>query len=374
MKDEFLAILSHELRSPLNPILGWTKLLRSRQFDQAATDKALATIERNATIQIQLVDDLLDVARILRGKVVLTRHRLDLAITIKAAIETVQLAAEAKSIQIQTHFIGKVGLIEGDSGRLQQVVWNLLSNAVKFTPSGGQVDVTLAGVDDFAQITVSDTGIGIPADILPHIFDYFRQADSSMTRQFGGLGLGLAIARHIVDLHDGMIQAESPGEGQGATFTVRFPLLPDKKQRIRHNAHDWQKTSDTTPLKGIRVLVVDDEADTRELLGIILQQAGAEVITMASAQEVLSQFNQLTIDILVSDIGMPQMDGYRLLQQIRGMSSSQANVAAIALTAYAGDSNQQKALAAGFQQHLAKPVAPKDLIQAIARLVKPRNE
>jgi CheY-like chemotaxis protein len=366
--------LSHELRSPLNPILGWTKLLRSRQFDQAATDKALATIERNATIQIQLVDDLLDVARILRGKVVLTRHRLDLAITIKAAIETVQLAAEAKSIQIQTHFIGKVGLIEGDSGRLQQVVWNLLSNAVKFTPSGGQVDVTLAGVDDFAQITVSDTGIGIPADILPHIFDYFRQADSSMTRQFGGLGLGLAIARHIVDLHDGMIQAESPGEGQGATFTVRFPLLPDKKQRIRHNAHDWQKTSDTTPLKGIRVLVVDDEADTRELLGIILQQAGAEVITMASAQEVLSQFNQLTLDILVSDIGMPQMDGYRLLQQIRGMSSSQANVAAIALTAYAGDSNQQKALAAGFQQHLPKPVAPKDLIQAIARLIKPRNE
>ncbi|MEQ9234828.1 PAS domain S-box protein [Coleofasciculus sp. E2-BRE-01] len=374
IKDEFLAILSHELRSPLNPILGWTKLLRSRQFDQAATDKALATIERNATIQIQLVDDLLDVARILRGKVSLTRHRLDLAITIKAAIETVQLAAEAKSIQIQTHFIGKVGLVEGDSGRLQQVVWNLLSNAVKFTPSGGQVDVTLAEVDDFAQITVSDTGIGISADILPHIFDYFRQADSSMTRQFGGLGLGLAIARHIVDLHDGMIQAESPGEGQGATFTVRLPLLPDKKQRIRHNAHDWQKTSDTTPLKGIRVLVVDDEADTRELLGIILQQAGAEVIIMASAQEVLSQFNQLTLDILVSDIGMPQMDGYRLLQQIRGMSLPQANVTAIALTAYAGNSNQQKALAAGFQQHLPKPVAPKDLIHAIARLMEQGNK
>jgi len=370
IKDEFLAILSHELRSPLNPILGWTKLLRSRQFDQAATDKALATIERNATIQIQLVDDLLDVARILRGKVSLTRHRLDLAITIKAAIETVHLAAEAKSIQIQTHFIGKVGLIDGDSGRLQQVVWNLLSNAVKFTPSGGQVEVTLAAVDDFAQITVSDTGIGISADILPHIFDYFRQADSSMTRQFGGLGLGLAIARHIVDLHDGIIQAESPGEGQGATFTVRLPLLPDKKQRIRRNAHDSQGMSDTIPLKGIRVLVVDDEADTRELLTIILQQAGAEVITMASAQEVLSQFNQLTLDILVSDIGMPQMDGYRLLQQIRGMSLPQANVAAIALTAYAGDSNQQKALAAGFQQHLAKPIAPKDLIQAIARLMK----
>ncbi|MEQ9621025.1 PAS domain S-box protein [Coleofasciculus chthonoplastes] len=374
IKDEFLAILSHELRSPLNPILGWTKLLRTRQFDPAATDKALATIERNATIQIQLVDDLLDVARILRGKVVLTRHRVDLAITIKAAIETVQLAAEAKSIQIQTHFISKVGLVEGDSGRLQQVVWNLLSNAVKFTPSGGQVEVTLAAVDDFAQITVSDTGIGISADILPHIFDYFRQADSSMTRQFGGLGLGLAIARHLVDLHGGIIQAESPGEGQGATFTVRLALLPDKKQRIRPNTHDCQGTSNTTPLKGIRILVVDDEPDTRELIGIILQQVGAEVITMASAQEVLSQFNQLTLDILVSDIGMPQMDGYGLLQQIRGMSSTQAQIPAIALTAYAGESNQQKALAAGFQQHLAKPIDPNDLIQAIARLVEQRNK
>jgi len=369
IKDEFLAILSHELRSPLNPILGWTKLLRTRQFDQAATDKALATIERNATIQIQLVDDLLDVARILRGKVSLTRHRVDLAIAIKAAIETVQLAAEAKSIQIQPHFIGKVGLVEGDSGRLQQVVWNLLSNAVKFTPSGGQVEVTLATVDEFAQITVSDTGIGISADILPHIFDYFRQADSSMTRQFGGLGLGLAIARHIVDLHGGIIEAESPGEGQGATFTVKLPLLPDQRKPTP-NTPDCQRQPDTPPLQGIRVLFVDDEADTRELIGIILQQAGAEVITMASAPEVLSQFNQLTIDILVSDIGMPQMNGYDLLQQIRGMSSSQAQIPAIALTAYAGESNQQKALAAGFQQHLPKPVDPKDLIQAIVQLMK----
>lgn len=372
IKDEFLAILSHELRSPLNPILGWTKLLRTRQFDQATTDKALATIERNATIQIQLVDDLLDVARILRGKLTLTRHRVDLAVTIKAAIETVRLAAEAKSIQIQTHFPGKVGCVEGDSGRLQQVVWNLLSNGVKFTPSGGQVMVTLTAVDDFAQISVSDTGIGISADILPDIFDYFRQADSSMTRQFGGLGLGLAIARHIVDLHGGKIEADSLGEGQGATFTVRLPLLPDKKQRIRHDAHTYPRKSDTPRLKGIRVLVVDDEPDTRELIGIILQQAGAEVITMASAQEVLSQFNQLTIDILVSDIGMPQMDGYCILQQIRGMSSSQAQIPAIALTAYAGDSNQQKALAAGFQLHLPKPVDPKDLIHAIAGLVKQR--
>ncbi|MEQ8753860.1 MAG: PAS domain S-box protein [Coleofasciculus sp. G1-WW12-02] len=373
IKDEFLAILSHELRSPLNPILGWTKLLRSRQFDQAATDRALATIERNATIQIQLVDDLLDVARILRGKVTLTRHRVDLSITIKAAIETVRLAAQAKSIQIQTHFRGTVGCVEGDSGRLQQVVWNLLSNAVKFTPSGGQVEVTLAAVDEFAQIIVSDTGIGISADILPHIFDYFRQADSSITRQFGGLGLGLAIARHIVELHSGMIEADSLGEGQGATFTVRLPLLPDKKQRIRHDAHTYPRKSDTPRLKGIRVLVVDDEPDTRELIALILQQAGAEVITMASAQEVLSQLSQLNIDILVSDIGMPQMDGYCLLQQIRGMPSTQAKIPAIALTAYAGESHQQKALAAGFQQHLAKPIAPKDLIQAIAWLREQGN-
>ncbi|MEQ8959008.1 MAG: hybrid sensor histidine kinase/response regulator, partial [Coleofasciculus sp. C2-GNP5-27] len=197
------------------------------------------------------------------------------------AIETVHLAAEAKSIQIQTHFIGKVGFIDGDSGRLQQVVWNLLSNAVKFTPAGGQVEVTLAAVDGFAQITVSDTGTGISADILPHIFDYFRQADSSMTRQFGGLGLGLAIARHIVDLHDGIIQAESLGEGQGATFTVKFPLLPNQRKPTP-NTPDCQRQPDTPPLQGIRVLFVDDEADTRELIGIILQQAGAEVITMAS--------------------------------------------------------------------------------------------
>jgi CheY-like chemotaxis protein len=225
-------------------------------------------------------------------------------------------------------------------------------------------------VDDFAQITVSDTGIGISADILPHIFDYFRQADSSMTRQFGGLGLGLAIARHIVDLHGGIIQAESPGEGQGATFTVKLPLLRDQRQPRQKDTPDCQRQPDTPPLQGIRVLFVDDEPDTRELMGVILQQAGAEVITMASAQEVLSQFNQLTFDILVSDIGMPQMNGYELLQRIRGMSSSQAQIPAIALTAYAGDSNQQKALAAGFQQHLPKPVDPKDLIHAIAKRVR----
>jgi PAS domain S-box-containing protein len=373
IKDEFLAVLSHELRSPLNPILGWTKLLRSREFDKAATTRALETIERNAKIQIQLIDDLLDVARILRGKLALNVHPVDLAVIVEAAIETVRLAAEAKSIQIQTHFMGDVGQVVGDSGRLQQVVWNLLSNAVKFTPSGGRVEVTLEQLDLQAQITVSDTGKGICPAFLPYVFDYFRQADSSTTRKFGGLGLGLAIVRHIVELHGGTVQAASPGEGQGATFTVRLPLLKDKGERIRNDDYSLYSSPDVSPLTGVRVLVVDDEADTRELIAVILQQAGADVTTVASAEEVLQTLAQSKIDVLVSDIGMPEMDGYMLLQQLRTLPSEQAKIPAIALTAYAGELNQQKALAVGFQRHLAKPVEPNDLVIAVAALVEQRR-
>jgi CheY-like chemotaxis protein len=269
--------------------------------------------------------------------------------------------------------MGDVGQVAGDSGRLQQVVWNLLSNAVKFTPSGGRVKVTLEQVASQAQITVSDTGKGICPAFLPCVFDYFRQADSSTTRKFGGLGLGLAIVRHIVELHGGTVQAASLGEGQGATFTVRLPLLKDEGERITNDDYSPYSSSDASPLTSVRVLVVDDEADTRELIAVILQQAGADVRTVASAEEVLQTLAQSKIDVLVSDIGMAEMDGYTLLQQIRTLPSEQAGIPAIALTAYAGELNQQKALAVGFQRHLAKPVEPNELVIAVAALVEQRR-
>ncbi|MBE9167953.1 PAS domain S-box protein [Pleurocapsales cyanobacterium LEGE 06147] len=393
IKDEFLAVLSHELRTPLTPILGWAKLLRTFKFNKAETDTALATIEQNATIQIQLINDLLDVATILRGKLALNISPVNLVVPIEAAIETVGLAAQANSIQIQTQFASDVGLVAGDSGRLQQVVWNLLSNAVKFTPAGGRVEVRLSSVtarsslvetdrsqrtndqkqmteDKFAQITVSDTGRGISPDFLPYIFDYFRQADSSSTRKVGGLGLGLAIVRHIVELHGGTVRAFSAGKGQGATFTVRLPVLTDESRSIRDDNSTSPSASVLPLLAGIRILVVDDEIHTRELLTVILQQAGAAVITVASAAEVLTTLAQAEFDVLIGDIGMPDMDGYSLMRQIRTSSQPQAEIPAIALTAYVGEFNRQKAIAVGFQRHLAKPIEPNELVTAVATLVK----
>ncbi|MCA1991593.1 MAG: PAS domain-containing protein, partial [Coleofasciculus sp. S288] len=373
IKDEFLAVLSHELRSPLNPILGWAKLLRSRRLDEQATTRALETIERNAKLQAQLIEDLLDVSRILRGKLVLNVAPVNLAATIEAALETMRLAAEAKGIQIQTVLAPNVGRVKGDSARLQQVVWNLLSNAIKFTPTGGRVEVRLKQVDKYAQIQVKDKGKGITTEFLPHVFEYFRQADGTTTRQFGGLGLGLAIVRHLVELHGGSVQAESPGEGLGATFTVKLPLIENVPE---NNPHDRQDAA--TDLSGVRVLVVDDEADMRELVAFILEESGAEVQVAASATEALEKLEQFQQDILISDIGMPHVDGYMLMQQVRerfpqhGRPSpalSQAMPKAIALTAYAGEFNQQQALAAGFERHLSKPVEPNELVRAIATLV-----
>jgi PAS domain S-box-containing protein len=406
IKDEFLAVLSHELRSPLNPILGWTKLLRTRKFDAVATDRALATIERNAKVQIQLIDDLLDVARILRGKLSLEVTSVDLATTIEAAIETVRLAAEAKSIRIQTDFAYDVGPVAGDAGRLQQVVWNLLSNAVKFTPAGGQIHVQLERVEweqgneraggstfppqppglsapqpHLAQITITDTGKGISPEFLPYIFDYFRQADSSTTRKFGGLGLGLAIVRHIVEVHGGTVHAVSPGEGQGASFIVRLPLMKSNTIAETEVTDRSPLACNLLPLEGVRAVIVDDEADARELLTVTLQQAGAIVLTATSAMEalqILTQFvpqsptqsiSQSSIDVLISDIGMPDVDGYMLIQQIRALPTAQSKLPAIALTAYAGESNQKKAIEAGFQRHLAKPVEPEVLVETVAALV-----
>jgi PAS domain S-box-containing protein len=392
MKDEFLAVLSHELRSPLNPILGWVQIMRRGNLNAAKTAKAWETIERNARLQAQLVNDLLDVSRILQGKLSLNVEQVNLAATIQAAIETVQLAAQAKSIVIETAIDSQLPYILGDAARLQQVVWNLLSNAVKFTPDSGRVEVKLSWVTghlssvgeqmtndkelmandkevitNYAQITISDTGIGISLDFLPYVFDYFRQADGATTRRFGGLGLGLAIVRQLVEAHGGMVRADSPGEGQGATFTVKLPFT-SVPSTINPNS---QPSEDSSNLQGTKILVVDDDPDTLEVAAFTLEQAGASVIPASSAGEALALLSQSPPDVLLSDIGMPGMDGYMLMQQVRSRPPEQGGqIPAIALTAYAGDINYQQAMAAGFQQHLAKPVDPEELVRTIADLMK----
>jgi PAS domain S-box-containing protein len=371
IKDEFLAVLSHELRTPLNPILGWAKLLRTRKFDEATKIQALETIERNAKLQTQLIGDLLDVSRILQGKVRLNLYAVDLKVAIAAALETVRLAAEAKSIQIHTVLSNDIGKVLGDSDRLQQVMWNLLSNAVKFTPTEGLVEVRLQQVGLDAQIQVIDTGKGINPEFLPYVFDYFRQADAKTTRVFGGLGLGLAIVRHLVELHGGTVQAESLGEGQGATFTVSLPLLKNSELRISSGeASQSEISNDDTLLVGVKILLVDDQADVREFFSFALEQYGATVTAVESADEVLKILVQSKPDILLSDIGMPLMDGYMLLREIRKLPKEQGGqIPAIALTAYAGEINYNQAMAAGFQKHLPKPVDPVDLAIAIANLI-----
>jgi PAS domain S-box-containing protein len=336
-KDEFLAVLSHELRSPLNPILGWAKLLQKGHLDLEQTGQALETIERNAKLQAQLIEDMLDISRILQGKLSMDVSEVDLVTTIKAAIETVHLAATAKSINIQTELDSEVGTVTGDPRRLQQVIWNLLFNAVKFTPANGQVTVRLEQQGTNAQIQVIDTGKGIRADFLPYVFDYFRQEDSSTTRNYGGLGLGLALVRQLVELHGGTVQVESAGEGLGATFTVNIPLMKQASTKVRRT----KQTSAVSSLDHIQVLVVDDEADTRKLLAIVLEQVGAKVITAASAAEALEVLNQSLVDVLVSDIGMPKTDGYSLMRQIRARHPEMGgSIPAIARSAYISEKDQ----------------------------------
>ncbi|MFN6514370.1 MAG: response regulator [Nostoc sp. CreGUA01] len=373
IKDEFLAVLSHELRSPLNPILGWAKLLQSRKFDETALKKALLIIERNAKLQAQLIEDLLDVSRILQGKLNLNMASVDLASTIEAAMETVRLAAEAKTIHIETMLDPTVGRVLGDPARLQQIVWNLLSNAVKFTATGGRVNVQLECIDAHAQLTVSDTGKGITPDFLPHVFDYFCQGDNTTTRKFGGLGLGLAIARHLVEMHGGVIWVQSLGEEQGSTFTVRLPLIKNNAtSKYEVNANSATPVSAFPPLIGVKVLIVDDNADSRDFFSFVLEEFGATAIAVASASEALDILAQLKPDILLSDIGMPEMNGYMLIEQIRAFEAQagREKIPAIALTAYAGEIDRQEALQAGFQQHIVKPVAPDELLMAISSLIK----
>ncbi|MHC5743179.1 MAG: PAS domain-containing hybrid sensor histidine kinase/response regulator [Nostoc sp.] len=371
IKDEFLAVLSHELRTPLNSILGWSKMLRTRKFDEKTTHHALETIERNAKLQTQLIEDLLDVSRILQGKLNLNICPVSLVMVVEAALETVQLAAQAKSIQIQTVFDTNLGQVMGDPNRLQQVVWNLLSNAVKFTPTGGRVEVRLMEAANQAQIQVSDTGKGISLDFLPYVFDYFRQSDGTTTRTFGGLGLGLAIVRKVVEMHGGNVQAESLGEGLGATFSVELPLLVRSEQVRGEENQSSYSEPESSLLADTQVLVVDDEPDIRDLVTFILQDYGVEVTAVSSAEEALQALSESIPDVLISDIGMPKTDGYMLMREVRSRSPQEGgNVPAIALTAYAGEMNQQQALAAGFQMHISKPVDPDVLVKAIADLIE----
>ncbi|MEG4089989.1 response regulator [Microcoleus sp. Pol12B4] len=369
MKDEFLAILSHELRTPLNAILGWSRLLRTKTFDQDTIEKALETIERNAKSQSQLIEDILDVSRILRGKLNLNKHPIRLESAINLAIDSLQPLAEEKSIVLELTCSPNVGEVIGDFDRLQQIVWNLLSNAIKFSPQQGKVEVRLESVGDEAQIEIIDSGIGIAPDFLPYVFDRFRQADSSTTRSYGGLGLGLAIVRHLVELHGGKVYAEN-NPGAGAKFTVALPVA----QRKTQGAGDaWSPLNDATEilptLTNLQLLVVDDDDDTREFLIALLEDEGAIVRSAASVAGAVAALESYWPDLLLSDIGMPQADGYELIARVREMEVLRGGkMPAIALTAYAREEERKQALEAGFQMHLSKPVDITKLIAAIANL------
>jgi len=379
-KDEFLATVSHELRTPLNAIVGWSHMLRTRSFDAATTQRALETIERNAKAQAQLVEDILDVSRIITGKLRLEVQPVDLAAVIDAALDSVRPAAEAKEIRLQAVLDPHAGPVSGDTSRLQQVVWNLLSNAVKFTPRGGRIQVRLERADSQVEIIVADTGQGITPGLLPYVFDRFRQGDSTSTRLHGGLGLGLAIVRHLVELHGGTVTAESGGEGQGATFRVRLPLLPLHAGRydselVTPGAHAASPLQKAPELTGLKVLVVEDEFDSRTLLQTMIEQFGAEVKVCASSAEAFDAFHEWLPDVLVSDIEMPGEDGYQLIRRIRELAPERGGkTPAVALTAYARADDRMRALAAGYQIHVAKPADPIELAVVIASLTASRRD
>ncbi|MBE8966922.1 response regulator [Nostocales cyanobacterium LEGE 12452] len=446
MKDEFLAVLSHELRTPLTSMLGWSKILRAKKLDEKATSRALEAIERNAISQMQLIEDILDVSRIIRGQLRLNVSAVNLLTVMEAALEAVRPLAEPKDIQLSTVLDTSIGSVYGDPARLQQIVWNLLTNAIKFTPKGGRVEVRLSkhfglpisdlpaeryanvvsttstslsvtqsnnfGLEShgenldsskieesnnlksvlensdgresslklstqsqnlksqYAQIQVIDTGIGISSEFLPKVFERFRQADSTTTRSHNGLGLGLAIVRHLVELHKGTIFAQSLGTGQGATFTVRLPLLQDN----RGNREATGKSSSpvaSTALAGLRVLVVDDEADTRNFLSFMFEEYGAFATAVASVDEALAVLEQAKPDILISDIGMSGQDGYTLIRKLRSLEPEKGGrIPAIALTAYTREEDRLEALRAGFQQHLSKPIDPNKLISAVVNVLE----
>lgn len=374
-KDEFLSVVSHELRTPLNAILGWARMLQSGQTDALIIKKGLETIQRNATIQTQLIEDILDFSRIISGKLRLEVGRVNLAEVIEDAVDVVTPAANAKNIRLQT-ILDSSAEVSGDPSRLQQVLWNLLTNAVKFTPKGGRVQIRVERVNSSVEISVSDTGQGISADFLPFVFDRFEQMDKSRTRRSGGLGLGMAITRHIVELHGGTIRVESPGEDMGTTFTVRLPVMIVHRRKeltaAETNALLSADRSDllfdkAKRLNGIHVLIVDDEADARELIMFILAEHGASVTTAASVSEAVEKFHAINPDLIISDIEMPDEDGFSLIEKLRDFNErEQKKIPAIALTAHARPSERLKVLSAGYQMHLAKPVEPAELIAVVA--------
>jgi PAS domain S-box-containing protein len=376
LKDEFLAVLSHELRTPLNAIVGYSRLLRGGLLSGPKLERGLETLERNANALTQIVEDVLDISRIVAGKIRLDVQPVELPVVAQNAVATVQPAADAKGIRIETTVDPSAGPVSGDPGRLQQVVWNLLTNAVKFTPKNGRVQLRVERVNSHVEVTVSDTGAGIRADFLPFVFERFRQADGSLTRKAGGLGLGLSIARHIVEMHGGSIEAESDGEGRGATFRVQLPLM------IVHAAsaavkREHPRTETAAPmapladLTGVRVLAVDDDEDALGLLRVVLEAAGADVTTASSAAAALEQVVVARPHVLVVDLGMPGVDGFQFIARLRGSADEEVrDIPAAALTAFARSEDRMKALRSGFEMHLAKPVDPGELVASLAMLAR----
>jgi PAS domain S-box-containing protein len=376
MKDEFLATLSHELRTPLSAIVGWSHLLMQGANNEADLRQGLSTIERNARIQTQLIEDLLDMSRIISGKLRLDIQRVLPVTFVEAAIDSVRPAADAKGIQLVKTLDSLAGPIAGDPSRLQQIVWNLLSNAIKFTPRGGKVQVVLQRVNSHIEMSVADTGQGIAPDFLPYVFDRFRQADASTTRKQGGLGIGLAIVKQLVELHGGSVHVASEGEGKGATFSVHLPIsvvhahLGDVDRQHPRVSGERAVSKPAVVLSGIEVLVVDDEQDARDLIRHILEDHEAEVLTAGSATEAMSLMEQQKPDVLVSDIGMPNVDGYDFLKQVRTLGvENGARIPAIALTAFARSEDRTRALMSGYQVHVAKPVEPAELVATVASVV-----
>ena len=375
-KDEFLAVLSHELRTPLNAIVGYSRLLRGGILSGEKAARGLETLERNATWLTQIVEDVLDVSRIVAGKIRLDVQPVELPLIVENAVATVQPAADAKGVRLQAIADPNVGPVSGDPGRLQQVVWNLLSNAVKFTPKHGRVQVRIERVNSHAEIVVSDTGVGIAPDFLPYVFERFRQAEAGTTRKMGGLGLGLAIVRHIVEMHGGTVEASSAGEGKGATFSVRLPLMivhPHALPQRREHPRTELREPLTVPadLQGVHVLALDDEEDALTLLRVVLETAGATVTTFSSPVAALEGLRDVKPQVLIVDLGMPQMDGFEFIKRVRASADSDIqNIPAAALTAFARSEDRTKALRSGFEMHLAKPVDPGELVASIATLAR----
>ncbi len=375
LKDEFLATLSHELRTPLTSILGWASMIRNGEVEGSNATRAIETIERNARSQARLIDDLLDVSRIITGNLRLDLHPLNLAPIVEAALDALRPTADVKGIQTRTRFVPGDCLVKGDTNRLRQVIWNLLSNAIKFTQRGGSVNIELHCVEQTARLTVTDTGEGISSDFLPYVFDRFRQAEGSISRKQGGLGLGLAVVRHLVELHGGTISAESEGIGKGSVFTVDLPLAqerrdPARAEERRREVERRRSRSGVVRLDGVHVLLVEDDDDSRKLLGTMLKRYGARVTSTKSAAEAFSVFDSELPDVMISDIGMPNEDGYELMRKLRLAPPDKGGLTpAIALTGYASRKDRERALSAGYQQHMAKPIEQADMIAAIAALV-----